>query len=733
MKGILLLTLYSFFAYANNCSRLEQEIIVLENQIQNSKLPMCDQNLQNNCCRPDEPNSCLKYNDVDLKYNDAMAKLVIYEGLLALGNSIENNHNVIKHMSVYKINEAKNTVTDFFDSLNKAELINNSLELNGDTGLLLEYTGTQPIDLETYLNDVCQATNSNYRKFCSSYNRILGEYPEKKYDYLESLHGFALADRNVLDNNKRRDYEKYQDYLTISIDGEDVSYDTITQHPEYNNLKLLRNKLAELPSSTGNQVPQEILALTKNLNKVEVNFDEAIDVRSRFKDFINSDVKKGIASLNQSTQQLLGSKDYKDNLDKLSETFLKQQKSHQSILKRNIREFVTQTPDLSCNSGEDEVSCLIRLCDPLTNTEGCNNTQLGISDLYRDKRKVDELAQTQEMIESTKVCLEQESLDDQEDCVLRMKADLFDIAHDKVEELRRELALIENIRQNMNHGSPFKNLQREKALVLMAFKNMGCMGDHNLSTLSDLQTSCGVQEIDTFAQTSLELKNDVDEIMINLSMQPHLDDTLSMDQNTYRAYREDFIERCQGDEASSTLCTFFRESIEREEEENERIQNREAMYENMRALRNNQTLITRVDPNEDNGVKGEDVAVIAAYTGMQLLPGFIQLGYMKQNHEMRMNAGVTQLNNLYRQRDYMNWYNTNYQNINLQNYGWNYYDPYRPTSFGGSTTSNIYYTPTDYSQLSFASPQVMSPNTLNFSSNSSSVSSNVSTVGFSFP
>lgn len=736
MKGILLLTLFTMLAYGNSCPRLEQEIIVLENQIQSSKLPACSTENNVFCCREDELDSCLAHSDVELRYNDAMAKLVLYEGLLALGQSIEDNHKVIEHMSVYKINEAKNSIEDFFDSVNKAELINNSLQLNGDTGLLIEYKGTQPDDLETYLNGVCQ--NQTYVKFCNSYNRILGEYPAKKYEYLESLHGFAVADRNMLDNNKRRDYEKYKDYLTISIDGKDVSYDNISQHPQYNSLKLLRNKLEELPSSSGGSVPSEILALTKNLNTVEVSFDEGIDVKSRFEDFITEDVKKGIAGLNQTTQLLLGSKDYKNNLEKLSATFSKQQRSHTSTLKSEIRDFIETTPNLSCNNGESEVSCLVRLCDPQTLEESCNNTQIGLSDLYRHKKKVDDLNETKEMIESTKVCLEQESLDAQEQCVLAMKADLFDIANDKVEELRSELAYVEQIRHNMNRGKPFVDLQKEKALVLMAFKNLGCMNNDNLSTLSDLESSCSIPDIDTFAQTSLELKSDVDEIMINLSMQPHLNDELSMDGNLYKAYREDFIEKCNSDDSeSSSLCRYFKDAFAKEEAEAARRAAADNSYDNLHSLLYNRPGIgetTKVDTSNDPGnITGGDIAVAAAYTGVQLLPGFIQLGYMKQNHEYRMNAGVTQLNNMYRQRDYYNWYATNYQNVNLQNYGWNYYDSYRPIGFGGGNTDGIYYSPYDYSQLSFASPQMMSPSTFDFSTTSTSASSNVSTVGFSFP
>tara|TARA_B100001971_G_scaffold215190_1_gene259602 strand:+ start:26251 stop:28455 length:2205 start_codon:yes stop_codon:yes gene_type:complete len=734
MKGILLLLFITLGLKANVCSQLEQEMIVMENTIQKSSLPQCSASNNQNCCRADEPDSCLKHNEVEARYNDAMAKLVIYEGLLALGEQIEDNHKIIKNIDQSKLDTAKTTIDDFFQSVNKAELINNSLELNGEDGLWTNYQGNQALEMENYINIVC--AGEQYQSFCSSYQRILQEDPASKYDYLESIHGFAVADRHVLDNNKRRDYAQYQDYLTISINGEDISYDQINAHPEFNKLKNLKEKITSFGNNRSDSNAREILALTKELNDVDVNFNEGIDVKSRFKDFISDDVAEGIASLNQSTQLMLGSTDFRNNLEKMITSFGKQQNSHRNVLKREIRELIAADPALSCQSGEDETRCLVRICEPMALEEACNNrSNVGITELYKSKKRIDNLDETQDMLESTKVCLENQSLDEQEACVLSMKADLFDIAHDKVEELRRELAHVENIRSTMNHGEPFKDLKKEKALVLMAFKNLGCLNAKNIVKVDELQSSCQISEITDFSQTSLELKSDVDEIMINLAMQPHLDNNLSMENSKYIELRNDYLTKCNDEDRSGFLCDYFQAAVDRVNREQELINSGAYSFDNLHSLAYNQAGVGEVGEDtyenpEEYGL-GE-AAVLTAYTGAQLIPGFIQLGYMKQNHEYQMNSQVNYLNNLYRQRDYYNWYQNNYQNITLQNYGWNYYDTYNASTFNGGNTAGLYYSPTDYSQLNFASPMLMSPTTFDFSATPTTPATSTTTMGFSF-
>lgn len=721
-------------------------MIVIENQILKSRLPACSEEQKNFCCRGDEPDSCLTNREANSRYNDIMAKLVIYEGILALGQSINDNHKLIKHMGNSRIQESKKHISDFFDSLHKSELIYNSLELNGENGIWNSYDGANSSEMETYLNTACAAGN-NFQKFCDSFNRIMAQEPSKKFNYLESLHGFATADQMVLDNNRRSDYEKYKDYLTLTIDGEEVNYNEAQNHPEVKNLVSLKEKLSSLSTSEGDEIPQEILALSKKLNKVNVKYNAGVNVRSRFKEFISEDIEQNIAKYNQSTQLLLGVQDFKSNIEKFHKSFEKQQNSNKVSIEKDLVAYYVNNEqartELGCDDfiGGGQIQCLKNACQPQQNNVGaCNNTDPKVNEFYKQIVAVEKLDETQEMLESTKVCLDKDNLDEQQACIISMKADLFEIADDEVEKLRSELAHIEKVRLTMNQGKPFQDLNYKKLMATYAYKQKGCIKKEDHLALNNYHSSCGVPEINSLDTSLLSLTDDIDEVVINLADSKGLKSDLSFDDNLMNSYREDFLDECKTTKESTTasadrsLCTYY-EKAQQEYEENQRaIRNGSRSSSEMRSLLYNRPGVAATPdaPRMSDEPTWEDGAVMLVGTGVSLLPGLMQYGYMKQNHEMQMQNNVYALNNMYRQREYMNSLWENQSRFQVQNYGWNYYDPYNPTGFGGNTTSSIYYAPLDYSQLSFASPQMLSPTSFDFNP-TPTMSTNNSTVGFSFP
>jgi hypothetical protein len=732
--------------HSADCSSLKEAMVVVENQILKSRLPQCNEQRKNFCCRADEPDSCLTNREVNSRYNDIMAKLIIYEGILALGQSINDNHKLIKHMGLKRIQESKQHIAEFFESMNKSELIHNSLQLNGDTGLWTEYSGSSSSEMETYLNQAC-ASGNDYKSFCESYNRIMSQDKEKKFDYLESLHGFATADQMVLDNNRRADYENYKEYLTLTIDGEEISYSEAQNHPEVKNLMRLKQKLNDLPASSGDEVPKEILALTKKLNKVSVKYNAGVNVRSRFKEFISEDIEQNIAKYNQSTQLLLGVQDFKSNIDDFHKSFVKQQDSNLVSLKKDLVQYYGDNDSARTALGCDNfveggaIQCIKNACRPLSTMEGCENNDPKVNEYYKQILAVEKLDETKEMLESTKVCLDKENLDEQQACIISMKADLFEIADDKIEELRKELAHVEKIRLTMNQGEPFENLNHKKLMAAYAYKKMGCIKKEDHLILNNYHSSCGVPEVAGLDNSLITLKDDVDDVVINLSDSASLNSNLSFDDNLMRAYREDLIAQCNNPTDNATasadaiLCEHYK-AVQREEEETRRsIASGSRSSSEIRSLVHNRPGVAPVPdaPKMSEGPTWEDGAVAVLGTGVSLLPAMIQYGNIKQNHELQMQNNVYALNNMYRQREYMNTLYENQSRMQFQNYGWNYYNPYNATGFGGNNTSSIYYSPLDYSQLSFASPQFISPtsNSFDFSPTSTSTSS-TTTVGFGF-
>jgi hypothetical protein len=743
MKILLIFSLFISTSYASNCSEMKEAMVVLENQILKTRMPSCSEEVKEFCCRADEPDSCLTGREVNSRYNDIMAKLIIYEGIMALGASINDNHNLIKHMDNSRIQKSKKHINDFFNSLNKSELIYNSLKLNGDTGLWTNYSGQNASEMESYLNQKCNG--EDFSNFCQSYNRILSEDAEKKFEYLESLHGFATADQMVLDNNRRSDYENYKKYLTLTIGNQEVPYSEVHNHPQVKKLTALKNKLKVLPTSSGDSIPKEVLQLSKELDKVHVNYNEGIQVRSRFKEFISKDIEQNIAKFNQSTQLLLGSEDFKKNVTDFQKSFDLEQKSNKASIENELLEYYVPPTggapqDLNCNDSESMISCLKRACRPQSDGKACDNNDPKINQFYKQISAVEKLDETSEMLASTKVCLEKKGLEAQQSCILAMKANLFEVAQDEVEDLRNELAHVEKVRLSMNQSNNIEELNQKKLMATYAYKKLGCIKNDDLKVLNNFHSSCRVQEIENLDSSILTLNDDVNNIVININSSNKINSNLSFDDPLMTAYREDLLDNCSignsqnRSKADNILCSHYKKVQEEDEERQRNIRRGYRSGSEVRAIFENRPGVAPVPdaPEMSEGPTWEDGAVALIGTGVSLMPSIMQYGYIKQQSEYQMQNNVNVLNNMYRRREYMNTLWQNQTPFQIQNYGYNYYNPYTATNFGGANTNSIYYTPLDYSQLSFASPQMMSSTSFNFSPTSTSGSSATTTVGFGF-
>jgi hypothetical protein len=133
MKLLLGLLLFSFYSLAGDrCEQARQDLLVLENNILNAQMPMCDSegaSPEPYCCNPEKPYSCKKRSQLEQEYNAAVGELIIAEGVLALGLAIESNHNAMVNIPSSRLNEITQYTAELDRNIQTADLIHDAMEL----------------------------------------------------------------------------------------------------------------------------------------------------------------------------------------------------------------------------------------------------------------------------------------------------------------------------------------------------------------------------------------------------------------------------------------------------------------------------------------------------------------------------------------------------------------------------------------------------------------------------
>src|SRR5690606_13103166 len=105
-------------------------------------------------------------------YNDALARLTILEGIIAIAQTMESGHNSLRHIKEKDINKAIDDLDTFNDTFVRAKLIDASLKLKAnDKSIWDDYDGQNVFSLRKYLNHHCKVEKKHrkFPEFCAQY------------------------------------------------------------------------------------------------------------------------------------------------------------------------------------------------------------------------------------------------------------------------------------------------------------------------------------------------------------------------------------------------------------------------------------------------------------------------------------------------------------------------------------------------------------------------------------
>ncbi|MCO4752948.1 MAG: hypothetical protein KC478_00630 [Bacteriovoracaceae bacterium] len=694
--------LYSSISYSETasaqCREIRNKLVVLEGQIQSSREKNCKE--------------CKSHLELQNEYNELMGELVIYEGLVSIGQAIEGNHKAVKNLERPQVVKARKQVDNFLTNYRKAALLDQSIASGfwrRSDGRL--YDGKSALQLDTFMQAQCKRTEKGIQDFCKDFEKSKKEEGVNFFEIYQSLTNFSRAQGHTLsDRDKEHNFEKYRKSLELSIGGKKVDYKSPEGNQEMERIKQLRELLIVQRKNPSDKNSKAILDLSKKLETVEVNFGDRVEeTNPEFQDFLNGGLKKGIAGFNHATRSVLQKDTAIENLDKLKKTISNRVKASKLTISQAIKE------KAFCDGRNYEQlqRCFTNKCNPGHSgrcRQDAKNAKI-VSNLHTitDQMKgLKSFSELEKKISEAKTCINIPTTDNSAtDCINKLKKSLSLVAKDEVEQLKRDLHLKEQKLEELNTKEPFRSLKLAKAMGLMAYKNR-CLDPEDDKSVSDFKSLCGDGTIDDFAQAAISLSKDAQDIL-DYSNNPFINKDIKMPGGEQGIRVAEFLDNCKKTPTDS-LCSLY----QKDEALNGKLQER--IKKVGRTITATNTKNRKV-PTRVNLTKKTDPNLTAQFVGgmantllTQGLPFYFQLDTTKSNHEMQMNYYRNRLSYMQNQYEY---YSTNpttyyYSSYPQMNYGYSLYNYDQASTFGGTSNYAMFNQPDNFGQFSFDF-QVMNP------------------------
>lgn len=737
MKRSQSLFIVACLAFANGafasgeCSRINNQLIVIESAIQSTRLPKCDEERKDFCCDPENPLTCKTFLELHTKQNELMGKLVVHEGLVAIGKAIEADHSSIQKLEVKELRQARDKVDSFLTGYRKAALLNASLEADfwvDESGTA--YEGQLVEDLQAHLEKQCARDDEEIKKFCAQIEKARQEDGVDYGDIFISLAEFARADAygRLSPADRISDYERYQKALELRVGGELVSYEN--GHEQIEKIVRLRSLLAEPEKGISEEKAQEILSIAKNLDGVEVNYGEMVRPRPEFKDFFDSKIATSLASFNQASRALLEKDKMLANMDKLEQTMANHRAAAMTSIEQNVKD------KTSCDQSSTEalLACFKRECAQTVTGEcsqaGDPRKAQSLHSLNRQIKALEDYSSLESKIAKAKACLKSPVMEQESaECVENLRQEIALVSQDEVDNLRKQLHETEAAMEMMNRAGEVYDLKLSKAMGLAAYRNKGCLYESNKVKVNDFGTVCSRQEIFDYSQEAVRLMGEAGKI-VEFGQNPFVNENLEIPARNYLAYKNAFLRRCEESRGDEVLCDMY---------ESDKALNGEAARKARAAARRllaAKTAARRL-PSKDEVPTIEEpdlaeafvagLATSVATTGVQVFATYQQ---NEMRHDSMMRYHQNRLSFLRSNYDWQKNNSTiNYTYHPYTNYGLPLYDYNAAGQFGGQSGATYYRYPENYNQFSFAPAAVIEPyGTQNFTA----PAANTGSEGFSF-
>jgi hypothetical protein len=702
MKQYVIVSILLFCAqsFAQSCGDLINDLTAIEKLLGETSPKDCDDYTQEartaanksgnpiGCCdRANTPESCLSSTNAKNKYNEAMAKLIILEGIIDLTKTLKQDHDKLCALSKEKIVEAKENSQGFIQSFYKAKLLQNSLELKDNISFWDEYEGKSSAELAGHIVTKCKI--DKFEKFCESYKNIPDEKTKK--EVLDTLTGFKNADYHTVKNDRQDRYKNYSNYLNLSVTENDNNQIlTLADFEKKHLVKIqeLAKLIKKYETSPSTALQKQILTLSEELNPIYPTFNTASEINNSVTSFINNDIQNNLGSLQKVTSSMLRLDSAKDNINKAEQIIELELKNKNA--EQLARDFVNKYAEDKCK-GKDPIDCL---------QENENDNELnkfGAQSVLKEIERIQQLEQFTAQISHLKQCLESKVvLGKKEDCLISKIQEYKDDYNNVKEEVLKAKKNLDFIAQ----AEPITEYETKKAFTIYALKEKKCLTAD--SKIADFAGSCRSTDLKSYEVNLLNLGKDMQDIQVAFDKglyTKYFADKDKEGESEFKKHRKEMIEKCQQDDSSHAYC---RHLINEVKMENYASQVALVEYKNVKDYKPEKDLPTG--------------AAIAAGLGEAVTFGLPQYMFMKQQEDQTvMYMNHLKMQQAYRQQQNAYWKNYQHNLSGMQtpsnvyqNWGYNFYNPTQNTNFNLQNQSNIFYGPApfNFGQMTFPPPML---------------------------
>lgn len=707
MKGIFLTTLFILSTYATSvlaqdfsCNGLASELMVAENALMTTKLNACEVdpdsgNLKTKyCCNPKEghEDSCMTLDQATRDYNQAMADLIIIEGIIAITSSVEANAKALQKITPKKIQEAKSQAKDFLDSVEKAKFIDlmlnesafNQIYTNtpGEKRhfIIADYEGKTPEQLKEHIQKKCEdSTVTSYKELCDEVKILNSDKEEMVY---KTLQGFSeVSKTNGYD--KKSDFEKFQKYLKIEVGGVSKTYSEVAESEIYKNIEAIQTETD----------PKKILNLSKKLSSVKVNLGlptELADtdiIENKFKKEIGSSLEK----VQKMSQSLLDVEQNKDELIKMSKQLNAVSTSSHASFEKDFNALKANSFTRECANKTDDECYKLMLKSPKYN-------ELGINSLKIKKDNSDKVKGTGLLLASLSACYQDPSLEKVLVCQKQAMAE-SKYAATSLSEARAKVAKAKEKMNFLYEGEPLKFLQMNKMHLYQSYSKEQCDKEDSSQKFQDI-SYCNSSDLNGLILSSSTLK-EVNGLLLNMerkSFNQMLEEEYgSSSLATYNQYRDQILTQCKNsnEKPGKNLCHYLASEKGQYQKQLNEQKAYVVKYENQKKneLRIQQRLKEEKREERNRGFNAamSGLAQVAVTGAPQIMQAHIETQNVKSMTENYRQSVIYQ-------QKYQNWLNQQqqyYGNLYSQNpymnYGWGFYNSNNASSFNYPNNNYTFY------------------------------------------
>lgn len=721
---------------AISCEELQTDIISIQGLLDNSRPQDCTDEVMR-----DHPDACLTMTEARNRYNDAMAKVTIIEGLIALGQRIEGTHNSLRHIDREEIDEAANNVEAFFRTFERARLVQLSMQVTtgtprserdpaeaegvGDRSIWDDYEGDSFRDLRSHFMRKCVRETVDFREFCQEIRPFLAGRgsTEERREIFETLQGFANAIRNhVTTSDRNRNFARYREYLTVNIGSFRGSLDA----PELNaeagplaNVRELQRELQEYrsrPSARTEERIGHIVQLSRHIQEMNVSFGRSEGLPAGFREFASANLEKTLTRARSASGVFLNINETRDNFATAKRRIDINLESTQTNTQREATQFVSQHMASECNrEGESPVDCIERVCNSTNLIEDrCGGLSprlsgLGLSAIHSRIKQMRRGERLSGALGDLNQCMNQ-GIEQVRSCISGQLGSLNERfgwnidpenPESSLEAARRDLADAQEILNHNANSSNIRELETLKAMALVQMQLNGC-GANRKHTI-DISSVCGSENLLNMPSNFVQFEQDLGASIVSYNKE--IVDSLYQDRRKTSGYehmRDQIIENCASDPnpAYANLCNHL--ALQRS---NEDIQIPEQISPTV--LRHLSGAGPRWQPDTS-----ERTAAIWRGVGMASV-GLVTQGLGAAIQAQQTESYLDSWRYQSQQNAYWNEYyrNNPYSPNGFMNWGYDYWSPYDAQYFQYNTSGQIYYQHAhhNFGQFTFPAPGSTTP------------------------